>query len=114
MKSLVRIQSGQFTLSDSFRLSEVEQLRDEGTLAEHVITVERVFAACGKLQTKEETDKLLKNGNKIPKDALEVLETGKDNIEFPKQWFRAYTSEGSFLGIYEKKNGSYIPVKMFL
>ena len=114
MKSLVRIQSGQFKLSGSLRLSEVEELRDAGTLADYLVTVEQVFASCGKLQTKEASDKLLKNGNRIPKDAMSVVKSGQADGEFPKNWYRAYTSDETFLGIYERKQGDYAPVKMFL
>lgn len=115
MKSLVRIKSGQFELAGSLKLSEVEALRDEGNLSDHIVTVEQVFASCGKIKTKEETDKLLKNGNKIPKTSLsEVTPGGQKETEFPANWYRAYTSDESFLGVYEKKNTDYVPVKMFL
>lgn len=115
MKSLVRIKSGQFELAGSLKLSEVEALRDEGNLSDHIVTVEQVFASCGKIKTKEETDKLLKNGNKIPKTSLsEVTPGGQKETEFPANWYCAYTSDESFLGVYEKKNTDYVPVKMFL
>lgn len=114
MKSLIRTKSGQFELAESIKLSEVERYRDEGTLLEHLVSVEQVFATCGIIKTKEETDKLLKNGNQIPKNALAQMEDSQPISEFSLQWYRAYTSDGSFLGVYEKKNGNYIPVKMFL
>lgn len=114
MKSLIRIKSGQFELSNSLKLSEVEALRDAGTLAEHVLTVEQVFASCGRITTKEEQDKLLKNGNKLSRAALSEMTSGCAVGEFPQNWYRAYTSENCFLGIYEKKNADYVPVKMFL
>ena len=114
MKSLVRVQSGQFELEGSLKLSEVEALRDAGKLAEHIVTVEQVFASCGSIRTKEDTDKLLKNGNRIPDTALEYSQAGQETGEFSKGWYRAYTSESVFLGIYEKKQKEYVPVKMFL
>jgi len=115
MKSLVRIKSGQFELKESLKLSEVEVLRDEGNLLDHIVTVEQVFASCGRIKTKEETDKLLRNGNKIPATALsEVTPGGREETEFPANWYRAYTSNESFLGVYEKKKADYVPVKMFL
>ena len=114
MKSLVRIKSGQFELEGSLKLAEVEKLRESGTLAEHLVTVEQVFASCGSFQTKEASDKLLKNGNRIPKDAMSVVKSGQADGEFPKNWYRAYTSDETFLGIYERKQGDYAPVKMFL
>ena len=114
MKSLIRTKSGQFELSESIKLSKVEALRDAGTLSEHIVTVEQVFSSCGKMKTKEESDKLLKNGNKMSKNALSEVVSGQETHEFPENWYRAYTSDDSFFGIYEKKNTEYIPVKMFL
>ncbi|MBE5950185.1 MAG: tRNA pseudouridine(55) synthase TruB [Lachnospiraceae bacterium] len=114
MKSLVRIKSGQFELAESLKLSEVEALRDEGVLSEHIVTVEQVFASCGKIKTKEETDKLLKNGNKMSGSALLEVIPGQKDGDFPANWYRAYTSNESFLGVYEKKKADYVPVKMFL
>jgi len=114
MKSLLRMQSGQFDISNSFTLAEVERLRDEGSLSENIVSVEQVFDCCGKFFTCEETDKLLKNGNRIPKSAIQTIVSGKEGGEFSVNWYRAYTSNQIFLGIYEKKNGEFIPVKMFL
>ena len=114
MKSLVRIQSGQFTLENSMRLSEVEVCRDAGTLTEYIVTVEQVFASCNIITTRQETDKLLLNGNQILESAVKVIDTRRIKGEFPEHWYRAYTSEGKFLGVYEKRNSVFYPVKMFL
>lgn len=133
MKSLLRTRSGNSYLENSFKLSEVEALRDAGTLEEHIVTVEQVFAECKAFQMKPEWDKLLLNGNHVMEQdciSIEVsknAETCNENstrvelnnsseklMEFPENWYRAYDSTGRFLGLYEKNGKKFTPVKMFL
>jgi len=135
MKSLLRTRSGNSYLENSFKLSEVEALRDAGTLEEHIVTVEEVFAECKAFQMKPEWDKLLLNGNHVMEQDCEVIDSGvcltenNDNStkvelskkaasviggEFPESWHRAYDSNGRFLGLYEKNGKKFTPVKMFL
>ena len=125
MKSLLRTRSGNSTLENSFKLSEVEALRDAGTLEEHIVTVEQVFAECKAFYMKPEWDKLLLNGNHINEQDCEMVEKSEstqvehENVtkviaEFPENWYRAYDSTGNFLGLYEKNGKKYTPVKMFL
>ena len=125
MKSLLRTRSGNSFLEHSFKLSEVEALRDAGTLIEHIVTVEQVFSECKAFQMKPEWDKLLLNGNHINEQDCQALNKYKSTIvesdentdgtmEFPENWYRAYDSTGNFLGLYEKTGKKYVPVKMFL
>ena len=128
MKSLLRTRSGNSYLENSFKLSDVEALRDAGNLEKHIVTVEQVFAECKAFQMKPEWDKLLLNGNHIMEQDCIVLENGgstyvesQENTtdefvttEFPANWYRAYDSTGKFLGLYEKNGKKFTPVKMFL
>jgi tRNA pseudouridine55 synthase len=103
----------------------VEVLRDAGTLEAHIVTVEQVFAECRAFRMKPEWDKLLLNGNHImEQDCIEIskeestyvepYDEGKNMMEFPDNWYRAYDSTGNFLGLYEKNGKKFTPVKMFL
>jgi len=134
MKSLLRTRSGNSYLENSFKLSEVEAMRDAGTLEEQIVTVEQVFARCKAFQMKPEWDKLLLNGNHVTEQDCEVIDSGVGLIEndistgvelnkktisvisgeFPENWYRAYDSTGRFLGLYEKNGKKFTPVKMFL
>lgn len=129
MKSLLRTRSGSCFLKDSLKLSEVEVLRDNGTLEQHVVSVEKVFEDCKAFQMKPEWDKLLLNGNHIMEQDCEVVKAVENNnstvveydsnieiseSEFPVNWYRAYDSTGRFLGLYEKTGVKFVPVKMFL
>lgn len=129
MKSLVRTRSGDCRIEHSLKLSEVEQLRDAGTLSEHIVTVEQIFSACPVFRMKPEWDKLLLNGNQIMEQDCEPSPQKQETVScpehegqaepesksgFPKNWYRACDSTGNFLGIYEKNGNKYVPVKMFL
>ncbi|MBO5176320.1 MAG: tRNA pseudouridine(55) synthase TruB [Lachnospiraceae bacterium] len=128
MKSLLRTRSGDSYLENSFKLSEVEALRDAGTLEKHIVTVEQVFKTCKAFQMKPEWDKLLLNGNHMNEQDCVVYENGlstcvenqkekSDQLvatEFPINWYRAYDSTGKFLGLYKKEGKKFTPVKMFL
>lgn len=129
MKSLVRTRSGDYFIENSLKLSEVEELRDAGTLSEHIVTVEQVFSVCPEVRMKPEWDKLLQNGNQIMEQDCElslqkqetdflpehgVLAEPEIKSGFPENWYRACDSNGKFLGIYEKNGKKFVPVKMFL
>ncbi len=128
MKSLLRTRSGDCYLKDSLKLSEVEQLRDAGTLEEQIVSVEQVFAECKAFHMKPEWDRLLLNGNHISIEDVEFPECQEktetvaveaeqgtlEELPFPAAWYRAYDSQKRFLGLYEKTGKKFVPVKMFL
>ena len=103
----------------------MEALRDNGTLEQHIVSVEQVFAECKAFQMKPEWDKLLLNGNHIMEQDCVVLENSMSTrvecqneqertSEFSSNWYRAYDSKNQFLGLYEKTGKKFVPVKMFL
>ena len=107
MESLLRIQSGDFLLEDSLRLSRIEEQMQEGTLEDSLISIEEVFKNLPFLKTRGEGDRLLHNGN--------PLNTSEAEGAQQKGWARAYDSRGSFVGIYQWKPDKrrFYPVKMF-
>lgn len=111
MKHLIRTQVGGFLIDNSLTLSQVEQLRDEGTLDEKIVPVEQVFIDYPVLHTLEEADRLLLNGNPLKaSDCFEHI-NGQAN-----QFYRINTSLGKFTGLYryEESRKLYMPEKMFL
>ncbi len=129
MKSLLRTRSGNCYLKESLKLSEVEMLRDAGTLETHIVSVEDVFVECKAFRMKPEWDKLLLNGNHIMEHDCEIFDfeqthdsinvecnetVKKTESEISDDWYRAYDSNGRFLGVYEKNGKKFVPVKMFL
>lgn len=90
-------------------------LRDNNTLEQHLLSVPQVFEDCKAFQMKPEWDKLLHNGNHIMEnDCIIIASEAKQDSEFSKDWYRAYDSNGQFLGVYEKTGKKFVPVKMFL
>ena len=73
MESLVRTRTGRFALSGALKLSEIEALAAEGedALRQQIIPPEVMLADHPALIVRDgAADKLLKNGNKLPADAL--------------------------------------------
>ena len=69
MVSLRRTRSACFSISQACTLRELEERKAKGSLAEVLIPVDRVFAACPALHTKPEYDKQLRNGAKLAPDS---------------------------------------------
>jgi tRNA pseudouridine55 synthase len=102
MKSLVRTRVACFEIKDALKLCEIEKVRDEGNLNEIIVSVDRYFNKYPAVFAKdEEEDRLIKNGNKIK------LEVSHDII-------RMYDVRGNFVGLYEKTDELYKPLKMFI
>ena len=108
MESLLRTRVDRFTLEDSLTLAQIETLRDAGKLSERILPIEAVFAGLPALHTDPERDRLARNGNKIPWRTEEEA--------FPEgARVRLYSSDGSFIGIYEarQEERQFKPVKIF-
>ena len=104
MEELLRTRVGHFRIEDSVRLSELERYREEGTLEEHLIPVDSVFADCPRLGVPERLEPLLYNGNPLR------LPEGEDG-----QLVRVYDSRGRFIALYryQQKKHIYKNEKMF-
>ncbi|MCR4924481.1 MAG: tRNA pseudouridine(55) synthase TruB [Lachnospiraceae bacterium] len=116
MEALVRLRSGEFGISEAKSLGEIEKVYGKGDIRELIIPVDRIFEGLSELSIKtlsgEEGlfyNKLLKNGNSLPAEALKRPMLDKES-------FRVYDKEGSFSGIYEyrKDDDRLYPVKLFL
>ena len=110
MESLLRTRVSDFYLADSLTLSQIEKLRDEGSLEAHILAVDKVFSSYSQLVMKEEFDKLVHNGNPFfPNQA-----TGKYSMDDGP--VRVYDSSMQFIGIYEPNGEKTLlkPQKVFL
>ena len=143
MEHLTRSRVGQFCLADARKLAQIQELQDQGRLEECLIPIDRIFADLPKCSTKPEADALAHNGNRLPADwllrekeqrsvtgeeqelqidgtlqrseqelqidgTLQKSERGAEAVEI-----RLYDSRGNFIGIFQRKDGLYKPVKMF-
>lgn len=110
MKSLLRTRVGIFSLENSVTLSEIERLRDEGKLEQVIHPVDSVFESFASVTLNEEALRLVRNGNPVPQNMLE-LSAPQDGM-----CVRLYDSLGNFLAVYawNQKRKSYRAEKMFL
>ena len=126
MKSLKRTRVSSFTEQESLTLARIEQLHDEGRLADYVLPVDRMFLQFPRLQTTPEADRLLINGNKLPPDAfrkdMDELSAGAcPKREASEQRtdrcrYRIYDSSGRFFALYEysDREQCFRNVRMFI
>ena len=110
MKSLLRTRVGIFELEDSITLAEIEQKRDAGTLDQCIYAVDSVFGAYPKITLTAEALKMVRNGNPLPKQMLDI-QAPQDGMPV-----RLYDDQDQFLAVYvwSKSRRSYRAEKMFL
>lgn len=122
MESLLRTRVDRFELSESLKLAEIERLRDEGTLAGHVVPVDGIFQDLPVVATLPEFDKLVHNGNWFLAEQAEVTDADSYGVVLagdivttvPRA--RVYDSGGQFIGVYQysEEKQRYQPQKIFL
>ncbi len=121
MESLLRVRVGRFRVEESLRLAQVEQLRDSGGLARHIVPVEAMFAGYPAARALPEADGMANNGN--PLGLAQVRFGDGPSREFRAdaaaengREYRVYDSRGVFLGIYayEQERDRLKPRKLFL
>lgn len=118
MKSLLRTKVDRFELANSHKLSELETMMHEGRIEEVLLPVDDVFAACPAVRIRQESDRLIQNGNPFGKEDIAETtgECPPEGTELERNCVRVYNSEGDFRGLYRREQGGrrYKPEKMFL
>lgn len=106
MESLVRTQSGIFTLEESYLLSDVEKFVNTGEIDKIIYPVDSVFSEYPEILVEDRDSFLVSNGNRFPVESRNVK--GKVRV------YRKTDTGRVFAGIYESDaQGFYVPVKMF-
>lgn len=108
MESLVRTESGRFSIEDAVTLSQVQAAADAGNVSDLVLGIEEILSAYPRILCTEQGDRLLLNGNPLPQDM--VSGSCKD------AHVRMCTSDSRFIGIYRWNTArkKYLPEKMFI
>ena len=113
MKSLLRTRVDQFTIEKALTLSELQQIIDEKPENEwnFIGAIDGVFYKYPSVQTKEEAQKLVLNGNRIPSEFIADYSEEK-----MLEQVRLYDFSNKFVGIYTylKECQEYKPVKLFM
>ncbi len=110
MESLLRTQVSGFCLKDSLTLAQIEELRDDGTLGNHILAVDKVFSEYPALKMKQVFDRLVHNGNSFYRNQAE----GESRL--PDGPVRVYDSRNQFIGVYvpDREKELLKPQKVFL
>ena len=116
MESLLRTRVDRFLVKDSLKLDQIEALRDEGKVGEHICSLEEALESYLPVYTTADGDKALKNGNPCFKQQLDLEKsTSLDNRKSGNR-YRMYSSQGIFMGVYEYQEEKHWwkPWKMFM
>lgn len=109
MSRLTRSSAGGFTKDQALTLSQIEQARDQGKLAEYVIPVDQALSCYPSLCVSAGFTKSLINGNAFPPEAL--AEPASKSGEL----YRVYLEKVGFIGIFRwsDRNRMFVPYKIF-
>ncbi len=118
MSNLKRVQVGRFEIRDSLTLGEIETLVKEDRVGEVIIAVDAMFPQYDRVVIKEESTRLINNGNPFTKKDIRTVvcaEVAQDTTIKTDRKVLVYDYEDRFIGIYkEVEQGRYKPEKMFL
>ncbi|RRD94003.1 tRNA pseudouridine(55) synthase TruB [Clostridiales bacterium COT073_COT-073] len=113
MTALQRTRSGKFGLETALKLAEVEKLKADGKLAEHLLPITEVFDI-PELTVKDSFSKWLYAGNPIPLEQIQagdlskivqLTEISRMDRQLPTHdLYYIYDSHGRFIGIYRYIN----------
>lgn len=113
MKSLLRTKVDKFSVDKALTLSQLQQIIDVKSVEEwdFVESVDSVFHKYDAIKTKEEAQKLVVNGNRIPIEFLYEF-----SAEKMQEKVRLYDFTDKFIGIYTyiEESKEYKPVKLFM
>ena len=91
MTGLARNSSSGFKLKDCYTLEQVQQMKDNDSLEDAIIPVDKAFESYDEIQLSDVQTSMYRNGVKL--DLNRVIYNSKMNI------FRVYSNENVFLGI---------------
>lgn len=112
MKSLLRTRVDRFVLENAYTLAQLQELvskpQEEWTFLE---PVDCVFAKYAEVETLQEAEKYVANGNRIPVALIKGFSPEKQ-----QEFVRLYDNDRKFIGIYTfiEETMEYKPVKLFM
>lgn len=108
MQNLMRTRVGAFALDSAVKLSQVEEMRDNGTLESIIKSPEYIFRDLDAIHVSDNCRVILENGNSFRKDNLVSEDPeGVNDKDFAKEMFsdgdmfRVYSEDDTFFGIYK-------------
>ena len=108
MQNLMRTRVGAFALDSAVKLSQVEQMRDDGSLENIIQSPEFIFRDLDAIHVSDSARPLLENGNSFRRNNLVNEDpTDVNDIEYDEEMFtdgnmfRVYSEDDTFFGIYK-------------
>ena len=108
MQNLMRTRVGAFALDSAVKLSQVEEMRDNGTLESIIKSPEYIFRDLDAIHVSDNCRVILENGNSFRRDNLVSEDPeGVNDKDFAKEMFsdgdmfRVYSEDDTFFGIYK-------------
>ncbi len=80
MADLKRIRTGGFTIDSAITLTQLEEIRDKGEVANYIVPVESVLSVYKKAQVYKKFEKLLYNGNPLLTSQFKI-ENAQVNVQ---------------------------------
>ena len=108
MEVLLRTRVGSFRLEDAYTLSELEAAMQAGEIEDKIVSIEDCLGLYPARKALPEADAKLRNGNAVGESVV----SGETDDE--GALVRLYLSDGSFVGLFQKRGGQYWAEKMFL
>ena len=110
MDSLIRTRVSGFTIEKSLKLDEIETLKAQGKLEEHMVMVDKVFEQYPAVYGTNHATAKLANGNAVSLNEVSTTDLQLQNHDY----VRMYMADGDFVGIFIWKDHLFKPEKMFL
>ena len=130
MDHLLRTKVSFFASDNSLKLSQIEELAKAGKIDEFILPTSDVFSDLKSIHVKEESTKIIENGNSLLWSNVERIEEADGNTDAntPKtecelksrvsdsESFKVYTSTNKFIAVYkyDSKKDIFSCEKMFL
>ena len=108
METLIRKKASVFTIENSLKLQQIQELKEEDKLESILYPLDSMFSHMEKAVVSKEYNKILYNGNGLLPQCLLAKPVEKE--------LRIYDEAGHFIGIYqwEERKKLYQPKKLFL
>ena len=111
MSGLIRDEVNGIYSDTSYRLSELQSMKESGELEKSVLPMDQLLKDVPEVRVREEGKKLLQNGNRLPMDMVEYFED--ESIIKDCSYFRVYEgSQLKALYTYDRSNNNLKVYKM--
>jgi len=110
MSELIRTQSGQFRLEDSYTLEQLKRAKEDGTLQNYLTPLEDLFSQHTRVTVSGRDEIFAKNGGNPKVNGQLTIDNGQ---LMEGEICRVFSESGEFLSLSEVKDGRLCIIKNF-